>query len=168
MKYIYENAWFRVGLKGSNYIVDEPLCHNSAAILMKLESGKFVFVKQDRPAIGKRTIEIPRGYAKKNECAEDCAIREAYEETGIKIKPSQLDFLTKIHPNSGILTSSVSLFFALVNDDQFKSSATNEIDSVVLLSPEQVIEHCRNGSIKDSFSLSAFAMLFFLKNSFTL
>lgn len=40
--------------------------------------------KQFRPPIGKITIEVPAGLVDANESAEECALRELYEETGYR------------------------------------------------------------------------------------
>lgn len=40
--------------------------------------------KQFRPPIGKITIEVPAGLVDANETAEECALRELYEETGYR------------------------------------------------------------------------------------
>lgn len=40
--------------------------------------------KQFRPPIGKVTIEVPAGLVDANETAEECALRELYEETGYR------------------------------------------------------------------------------------
>lgn len=40
--------------------------------------------KQFRPPIGKVCIEVPAGLVDANETAEECALRELYEETGYR------------------------------------------------------------------------------------
>jgi len=164
MKFVHKNPWFNVIFRDGHYIIVEPFSGNSAAVLVQLRSGEFVFVKQKRPAVGKFTIEIPRGGAKNGESAIECAIREVLEETGIGVDPSELKFFGIIHPNSGILSSSVNLFYCCIDQTNVDMEVNDEIEEVLLLDFDKVQEYCFDGVICDSFSLSAMAKFLIYKN----
>lgn len=69
---------------------------------------ELVMVRQDRD--GRETIECPGGHVEDEETPTQGAVREVYEETGIRIPENRLNFLgSKFkHPSSGSLSYSFS------------------------------------------------------------
>ena len=57
---------------------------DAVAILPVTTDGKFVFVRQFRPAVGRYVIEVPAGGIEKGENPENAAVRELAEETGYR------------------------------------------------------------------------------------
>ena len=47
-------------------------------------SPRLLLQKQFRPPIGKICVEVPAGLVDANETAQECALRELYEETGYR------------------------------------------------------------------------------------
>jgi 8-oxo-dGTP pyrophosphatase MutT (NUDIX family) len=69
---------------------------------------ELVMVRQDRD--GRETIECAGGHVEDHETTPEGAVREVYEETGIKIPENRLNFLgSKFkHPSSGSMSYSFS------------------------------------------------------------
>lgn len=64
--------------------------------------GRIPLVRQYRPALEKYTIELPGGLRDGNESIEVCALRELYEETGLKASNAPVA-LGKFAPDTGRL-----------------------------------------------------------------
>lgn len=155
---VYENKWFYIEKEGKFHFLVEPKSKISAALLMLCE-GKFVLVRQYRTAVHQETLEIPRGYGEIGETSLDCAIREAAEETGINLQPSDVHFLGYMHPNSGINSSKISLFFAKAKSKLDRAFSSSETSETVLVSSDELTEMILDGKIEDSFTLSALTYL---------
>lgn len=153
----YQNNWFYIVRENSQYYLTEPKAKNAAALLLRCEE-KFVLVSQYRPAIHQSSLEIPRGYAEVNETNVDCAIRETHEETGIRVKPDELQFLGYIYPNNGIISSKISLFFANTKSKFISDFYSKETSKCISVSFDKISDMIENNEITDSFTLSAFAI----------
>lgn len=85
--------------------------HDYVSILAKNKVGKYIFVKQFRPAIESYTIELPGGLKDNpKESHKEAAIRELYEETGYITK--NMKFLGKFCPDTGRLENNLYCYFA--------------------------------------------------------
>ncbi len=60
--------------------------HDGAVAIIACENGAITLVRQTRPAVGKRLLEIPAGSLEKDESPLACAKRELAEETGWRAK----------------------------------------------------------------------------------
>lgn len=162
MEIVYQNPWFKVEKHGKMHFVSENKNRNAAAILLLLNDEIFVFCKSYRIAINSECIEIPRGYGEENETSLQAAIREAREETGFDILFENIQKIGEVNPNSGILASTVDLYFAKVNVDNIQQEIQidEEIDSLIFLTKEELKNKIINGEIKDSFSLASLAIYF--------
>lgn len=58
--------------------------------------GKILLVRQERPAIGKETLEIPAGKLEYGENPMECGLRELNEETGMAC--DKLELLLSLYP----------------------------------------------------------------------
>ncbi len=140
----YLRVFERPGLDGSA----------GAAILPRSDNA-FCFLRTFRHATQSWELELPRGWREPNESTEQAARRELKEETGLEAK--SLTFLGQIHPNSGLLASSVELFFAdcegsISNSSSEDAEDSNTIEWIQLSSLGSWIAE---GRIRDAFSLSA-------------
>lgn len=155
----YSNQWFCVVKEGDFHFIKEFGSENGAVVIVELDDS-YVFVRVPRAAHGFSVeIEAPRGYGKNFESSCQTAIRELYEETGYLIKPSQLEKLGSIKPNSAILASQVDVFFAKVVGNQKVKSHDSEVQGVFEIPKAELKSMITNGVITDSFTLSAFALL---------
>lgn len=95
---------------------------------------------------------IPRGFGQDCDPAQS-ARAELVEELGAH--PEQLDLLTTMTPNSGILATSVSVFLAHYSDTPTLPLDLREVSAVRWLSWRQLLDEVAAGQITDGFTLAA-------------
>lgn len=121
--------------------------------VLPVTRGGIVLVRHYRHAMRAWCLEIPRGFMDGSEPAE-AARRELEEEIGGRAV--RLEELGPLVPDSGLLTSTVHLFWAEVS--QFgETEAAEGIGEVVMLSAPELRSHIACGSVADSFTIAAFA-----------
>jgi 8-oxo-dGTP pyrophosphatase MutT (NUDIX family) len=83
----------------------------AAAVLPVTPSGDVLLVRQFRPAIRQRVVEVPAGMLDVDgEDAISCATRELFEETGYRHE--SVEFLGGMFPTPGLIDEYVHLFWA--------------------------------------------------------
>jgi ADP-ribose pyrophosphatase len=68
---------------GRYYGVVELIQHPPSVVLVVVEGGELVLVRQSRPGSGTRTLELPSGKLEVGEAPADAAARELAEECGL-------------------------------------------------------------------------------------
>lgn len=155
---VYENPWFRVRKDGPWHWIEQPgAVDGRSAVVVALCGDRFVFELNLRRALGKSLVEFPRGGANDGEGAEACALRELAEETGFRPLPGTLRKLGCVHPDGGLLSSSVSVF--LVEVERTEAETDGEASSIFELSRSEILSAVVSGQITDGFTLSALALL---------
>ena len=71
-----------VEIKNKTYKRD-IIRHPGGVGVICIVDGKILLVRQERPAIGKETLEIPAGKLEYGENPMECGLRELNEETGM-------------------------------------------------------------------------------------
>jgi 8-oxo-dGTP pyrophosphatase MutT (NUDIX family) len=158
---VFENNWVRVYF--DRVSADDPKVQRytrivesdgkSGVAILPIWKDLIGLVHVFRYPIGREVWEIPRGFGESNDVLMD-AKRELEEETGL-FAPKFCD-LGLIHPNSGLLSSSVRLFAAV-----FQSNAgdTKPKDSEVIefkwFQVDKVYEMIRAGQLADGFAMAA-------------
>ena len=95
--------------------------HNVAAaagIILHTDSRVIVLERRIDP--GKGLWGLPGGFLDAGESAEEGAVRECFEETGIRVRQDDLKFLVSrpnIYPYEGIEYSTCDIFFTYELDD---------------------------------------------------
>ena len=153
----YENPWFRVVKQGQYHFVEENGADNGAVILLLAEKY-FVFVRVFRQAHSTFFIEAPRGYGEKGEAPVQAAARELFEETGYCIESTQLKPIGTIQPNSAILSSSLPVYFAKVEQRINTTAVDTEVSDIVYIEKDQILNSIARGKITDGITLAALAM----------
>lgn len=121
------------GEKTKKWIVLEH--PGAAAAVPVLPGGKIVLVRQYRPAIGKRTLEIPAGKLEPGESAESCLQRELAEETGRRA--GRLEHLASFHPSFGISDEIIHIFLASgLTEAKAETGDEGRIETVILPLPK--------------------------------
>ena len=78
---IYEGKLITVVVDDGMEIVHH---RDAVAIVAVDHEDRIVLVRQPRPAIGRRLLELPAGLLEEGEAPLDCARRELREETGLR------------------------------------------------------------------------------------
>lgn len=136
-----------------NYIrlLTKPVSGRGVVILPLL-GDKVVILRQYRHATGQLHVELPRGFGEGGEDSCSSALRELAEETGLV--PEELVPLGSMHPDSGILASTVDLFLARCPSGQ--AVVTEHGVGFELISPAELQDRISSDEITDSFTHSAF------------
>ncbi len=131
-----ENQLMELSAKKGGYPVlyrmslDERICHipfiqPGSAIIIRNEKGEILLQERtDRNEWG-----LPGGCQDLGENLRDTAVREAYEETGIKLDPNKLIIIDTVsgasrrntYPNGDIVYNNTSLYLADVKSEDLKN-----------------------------------------------
>lgn len=106
------------------------------------KSGRFLVEKQLRYGLMKQCEEFPCGMVEKNEKPIKAAIRELAEETGIKIKTSDLNYLGKFAANPAFMNNHMHYFYVNLDNCGY------EIGDTKLDEHEKLITYWKD---KDAF-----------------
>ena len=123
--------------------------HGKRAALLAICNSKVLLVRQYRLIINDLSYEIPGGRIDENEKPEDAAIRECFEETGVKCfnpKP-----LLSYHPSLDIWKNYTNIFFT----DYFRKTPDDKSDRHILMPLKHCIEMIFSQKIVDSLSIIA-------------
>ena len=99
-----------------------PFIQTGAAIIIRNEEGQILLQKRaDRNQWG-----LPGGCQELGEDLRETAVREAYEETGIKIEPNEIKLIDTLsgntrknsYPNGDIVYNNTSLYLADIKNEK--------------------------------------------------
>ena len=151
-----------------NILVDKKTIHKYQSIkiddyvcVLALNKEKEVLlVEQFRPAVNKKTLELPGGIVRKNEKHIDVAKTELLEETGYRVL-GRLKKLGRIDIDYGRISNNAYGFFAdnIVYDEKFK---TEDYIKTLKLPLSQFISKVKKNEFSHSPHLS-FVLLARLK-----
>jgi len=123
--------------------------------ILPLDGQAVGLVRQYRYPIGQDVWEIPRGFGEGPDVKADAA-RELREETGYLVSPGEFFDLGSLHPNSGLLASTVALLAVDCAGRHRESSFDeSEIAAFQWVGPERLDAMIRGNEIRDAFTLSA-------------
>ncbi len=113
------------------------------------EDNNVVMLRQYRHPIKKTLLEIPGGFADKNEASEKAIAREILEETGYEF--NKIDLVGEVTANPGVLDNYTKLFLATGGKKvaEQKLDANEEI-KVELIPLEELIEMLLQNKIEQS------------------
>ena len=110
---IFATQWFDLVAKD---VTGDSAPHYSIAtrdyvsVLARTADGKFLLVRQYRPAVEQTTLELPGGHVEQGETPEAAARKELREETGYVAE--ELHLLGGLAPDTGRLENRMWCFFA--------------------------------------------------------
>ncbi len=139
----------------------EVIEHASAVAILAMNNGKILGVKQQRPAIGQITWELPAGLIDAGESPEQAAARELAEETQLKGK---LSLITQFHSSPGFTDEKIFLFEATDLSPTQGELDEGEDLSICWLEPRELWESIKAGSLASS-SPSVMALQIVLSRS---
>lgn len=123
--------------------------HGKRAALLAVQNGEILLVRQYRLIINDLSYEIPGGRIDEGEMPKDAAIRECFEETGVKC--SEIRPLLSYHPSLDIWKNHTKIFLS----ERLTQEPDNESDSYVWIPLERCIEMIFSEQIVDSLSIIA-------------
>jgi ADP-ribose pyrophosphatase len=136
----------------------------AGAVIVATRGESILFVRHFRPAINATVVELPRGFADRDDAnALATGVREFGEELGLSLELTSLigEYVldTSIYPSRvGVVTGEL-----VVNEKP--GASDGEVTDWMLLSFEDVHEHIRQGLIGDGHTLSALAVFFATRGS---
>ena len=131
-----------VEIKNKTYKRD-IIRHPGGVGVICIVDGKILLVRQERPAIGKETLEIPAGKLEYGENPMECGLRELNEETGMACD-KRIWIYKAINPRKADIKLSL-------DEDE-------EIDTL-WLDLETAFEYTRNGKIDDGKTVIAISQM---------
>lgn len=164
-KTIYDGRILRlhvdeIELPNGKTSIRECVAHKAAVGILPLVEDCFVFVKQQRYAVGKFLTEIPAGLMEAGENPETTAARELQEEIGLR--PLNLKLLGTVYPSPGFTDEKTTIYFATrfeahqlkADDDEFIEIIRIPVDTVRML--------YRHGFFEDAKTVCALGYYFSL------
>lgn len=133
-----------------------PSSTGIAVVGIPVYEGKFVLLKQFRHSMRDFQYAFPRGYGEDGFSAEDNVKKELSEELGAEVL--NCTYIGNVISDSGRSGEKVSIFLCDITEPKLLQGY-EDIDSLVMLSPEQLRQWISDGRINDGYTLSAYALI---------
>lgn len=129
----------------------------AAAIVVRHENNKFLFIKQFRKSQEKVCIEVTAGCCDPGEESISSARRELTEETGYKA--DKIYSLGTIAPLIGYCTENIEIFFAEISGEAGETNFdSDEYIETFFMSEDEVDKKIKENEIFDGKTLSAWML----------
>ena len=145
---------FRMALDERIYHI--PFIQTGAAIIIRNENGQILLQERtDRNKWG-----LPGGCQDLGEDLRFTAVREAYEETGIKLDPYNIELIDTLsgesrknsYPNGDIVYNNTSLYLADVSmEDASNLKGNSETKRLQFFNPDEVPENLMDADLIKSY-----------------
>jgi ADP-ribose pyrophosphatase len=119
-----------------------------AAVVAVEDDGQVLLVRQPRPAVNTRLLELPAGLIDAGETPEQCARRELTEETGFAA--GRLEPLVSFYTSPGFSTELIHIFLATDLFESHLALDDEEDIELVRLPLEAAIELVMRGELSDA------------------
>lgn len=145
------------GRSASFEVVRHP---GGAAVLPVLDDGRILLIRQLRPAVGGRVLELPAGRLEPGEPPEACAWRELQEEVGYR--PGRLERLGEIFSSVGFCNERIHLFVARELEPVAQALEPDEFLEILPLTLAEALQLLDRGELPDS--KTALALLLYARS----
>jgi ADP-ribose pyrophosphatase len=139
----YERPWLAVEAKqvrrdgAATETYYSVRTHDYAVVLAVTADGRIPLVRQFRPAIEERSLELPSGLVEDGESPAECAGRELLEETGCQA--GRIEEIGRFQLDSGRMQTTEWAFFAPdVHVVRAEPSGEEHGLEVVFVSPQEL------------------------------
>lgn len=131
--------------------------NGSSMIIPIADDGRIVAVKQYRYLGSKESVEFPCGSVKAGSTHDQTAWHELAEETGFSAR--QLILAARFNPYNGVTDEMCHVYIA--RDLQFVGGTPDETEEfeILHLTPEEIDESIRDGSLWDGMSIAAWCQV---------
>ncbi len=146
---IFAGRVVRLVLRGKYEVVVHA---GGAAVVAVDDAGQVLLVRQPRPAVGARLLELPAGLLDAGETPLDCARRELEEETGFTA--DRLEPLVSFYSSPGFSTELLHVFAAFGLRACVATGDEDEDIEVVRLPLEQAIARLLSAELSDAKTLT--------------
>jgi ADP-ribose diphosphatase len=145
---------FEVAIGSKGWHTFQVVRHPGGVGVLPLhDDGTVTLIRQLRPAVGARLLELPAGRLSPGEEPEACGRRELGEETGLRA--ARLVSLGHLHTSPGVFDEVVHLFAATgLSQGEAEPEAYEEIETVRLPLAE-ALAMARDGRISDGKTIAA-------------
>lgn len=133
-----------------------PFIQTGAAIIIRNQDGQILLQERtDRNKWG-----LPGGCQDLGECLKNTAVREAYEETGIKLDPNEIELIDTLsgesrknsYPNGDIVYNNTSLYLADVYiEDETVLKGDSETKRLKFFNTEDVPENLMDADLINAY-----------------
>ena|ERR1700676_4243168 len=154
-KVVFSVPWFDIlerPVEGSSSPYYVLRTSDYVSVLAATKKGSLLLVRQFRPAVGEKTLELPSGHVETGELPEEAARRELAEETGYEAEKFEL--LGTLTPDPGRLANKLWCFYA--GEATPVESPVNQEEGVklILCEPRDIMRHIRRGEFNSGLHLS--------------
>lgn len=127
----------------------------AAAMVLVLEDGRIILVRQYRNSQNEETLEIPAGGLEKGESTKQAAIREVEEETGYKAYEDNVTHLISIITAVAFCNEVIDIYVADKLTKTKQNLDEEENINVEIYTLDEIKRMIFDGTIKDSKTISA-------------
>mgnify|MGYP000299501111 CR=1 FL=1 len=145
---LHKNPYFSVKIESDYYSIN--FSFEQVVILPVINKNKILFIKSIRPFFEKPVIELPAGGVDMGESIKSAAMRELWEETGVKLKNNKaLKSLAPLNTIPSRTKQMLNIFKADISFDEYemRDSHDNEVAGLLLLDYKQAINKINSGEI---------------------
>jgi 8-oxo-dGTP pyrophosphatase MutT (NUDIX family) len=161
-----DSVEFPNGVEGTYNVVSMGEAKGALIVPIAFRRGipYFGLVNQYRYPIKSESVEFPRGGADK--ISPEGAEVEVYEELGQSSK--RLDLIGTLHPDTGILSTEVGIWIALMDESVLDLDHEEKITGLrpTWVSEDSFISMIFNGKINCSLTLAAYTMFNVNRNKY--
>lgn len=152
---LYENKFLKIQMINPNYpflIMKAP-----GSVIVPYDKDMNVYLlERERINLG-HVYELPRGFVDLNELGKMGALRELYEESGMKpVQGANAKLLGLLQPDTGVMNNSVTCYCVEVarQEDYYHkdSDEVNQVHKVIRLSTENITKLLMSHKIADSYT----------------
>jgi len=130
--------------------------------LTRTEEGKFIVLRQYRPAAEDYTFELPSGHIEDGETPVQAMKRELKEETGSEV--GDMTLLGGLIPDTGRLENRLWAFYAdKIKINHIRGPEENEGIEVQLVSLQELHRMINEGALNHALDLSVITLAIFQK-----
>ena len=134
-------------------LLREVVEHAPGAAVVALDAeGRVLLVRQERPAVGARVLELPAGLVDPGEEPLACAARELAEETGFAAR--EVRHLVSFYTSPGFCTELLHVFVATGLEPVRAHADEDEEIEVVRLPLDEAIQHVMRGEVSDAKTIA--------------